>query len=98
MSFFKKLANLFSASNGTAQNAYWLAVRCNRCGETIEGRVNLNNDLSIDYGDNPNKPSYFCRKVLMGDQQCFQQIEVELTFDEKKNLKERQVRGGQFID
>ena len=29
---------------------YTFSVKCLRCGEIIEGRVDLNNDLSIEYG------------------------------------------------
>jgi hypothetical protein len=96
MSFFKKLTNLFSAP--AAAPTYLIKVRCNRCGEEVQGRVNLHNDVSIDYGEGAGKITYFCRKILMGENQCFQQIEVELTFDQNKKLKDRQVYGGQFVD
>ena len=97
MSFFKKLSSLFTAPSITTRDSYLVTVRCNRCGEEIQARINLNNDLSIDYGEGTGKTTYFCRKVLMGDKQCFQQIEVELTFDETKKLKGHQVHGGQFV-
>lgn len=95
MSFFKKLSNIFSSS--TNANAYWLAVQCKRCGEVIRARINLNNDLSLDY-DQDDRATYFCRKMLIGEGRCFQRIEVELTFDENRRLIDRQITGGKFVD
>jgi len=98
MSILKKLSSLFSAPRPTAMDSYLVTVRCNRCGEEIQARVNLNNDPSINYGEGTGKTTYFCRKILIGEKQCFQQVEVELTFDENKKLKDRQIHGGQFIN
>jgi hypothetical protein len=71
-------------------------VKCSRCGEVIEGRVDLDNDLSLDYeGDSS---IYFVRKGLIGNNRCFQQIEVELKFDSSRQLLEQNVTGGQFIN
>jgi hypothetical protein len=94
MGIFKKLADLFSSSGQGDGNAYWITVKCNRCGEQIRGRVDMRNELTINYEDN----TYYSRKVLMGDELCFQKIEVELTFDKNRRLIERQIRGGKFVD
>ena len=93
MDFLKKL---FPASKPAASQGYFYAftVRCLRCGESIEGRINLANDLSLsDEGS-----GYFVRKVVMGSGRCFQQIEVELTFDANRRLLDKQVHGGTFIE
>jgi hypothetical protein len=98
MSFFKKLASLFSSS-GSRQNAdiLMVTVKCLRCGETIPGRVNLLSELSLDY-ESGNRTTYFCRKVLMGTERCFQRVELELTFDENRKLLEKKVTGGTFVE
>jgi hypothetical protein len=93
MGFFKKL---FSVPSSTHFDFYSFAVKCSRCGEVIEGRVNLSNDLSQDYEGNRNV--YFGRKVLLGNGRCFQQIEVELKFTPARKLIERQVSGGEFVE
>jgi hypothetical protein len=99
MDFLKKLSNLFSPAASKKQaGGYWVAVRCHRCGEVIRTRVNLSNDLSPNFGDGGEKVTYFCRKTLIGDQRCFQQVGVELTFDANRQLIDRQIRGGDFID
>ena len=94
MSFLK---NLFGGGSAQPEKRYYtLHVKCNRCGEVIEGRVDLDNDLSIEYeGD---QTVYFVRKGLVGTNRCFQQIEVELKFDSSRQLLEQQVTGGQFIN
>ncbi len=78
--------------------SYWITVRCNRCKELIRTRVDLMNDLSIEYGESDNDTTYFCRKMIMGDGQCFQQIEVELTFDKNHKLINQTIKGGQFVE
>ncbi len=85
--------------NAPAQSSsrfYSFAVRCNRCGETVEGHINLANDLSADYDDD--RLVYHLRKVLMGSGRCFQQIEVEFTFDSSHNVIEQQISGGRFVE
>ena len=86
---------MFSSPTRSNERAYWIHARCNRCKEVVQGRVDLYNDLSIDY-DAP-QMAYYCRKVLMGTSRCFQQIEVSLKFDQNRKLTDSQVSGGQLI-
>jgi len=95
MSFLKKLASLFPSPTLGDERSYWIYARCNRCKEVLKARIDLYNDLSIDY-DAP-QTAYYCRKVLMGTSRCFQQIEVSLKFDEKRRVIDSQVTGGQLI-
>jgi len=62
------------------------------------GGVNLSNDLSVEYSEDEKVTGYFCRKLLMGKQRCFQQIQVTLTFDAHRKLIGRNVEGGKFVD
>ena len=102
MSLLNKLSNLLSTREKRDESVYWIHVKCNRCGEELTTRVNLNNDLSINYGaqEDGSDTTYFCRKTLMGsgDQRCFQRVEVNLTFDNHRHLINREVTGGEFID
>ena len=95
MSFLKKISNLFSSSGGRDVRSYWIYARCKRCGEKIRARVDLSNDLSINYDDGKN--NYYSRKVLIGEGRCFEKIEVLLTFDQNRKLIDQQITGGQFI-
>ena len=70
-------------------------VKCARCGELLEGRVDLFNDPSLDYESEP--PVYFCRKVLVGGGPCYQQVEATFKFDEARHVLEQQVSGGEFV-
>lgn len=97
MSIFRKIASLFSSGIGEEGNAYWVRVRCDRCGETIQTRVDLHNDLSIQYGEENSEDTYYCRKVLIGNKRCFQKIEVELWFNGYHRLTEKKIQGGTFI-
>ncbi len=97
MGFLKKIADIFTTSGSSGAPAYWIYVQCDRCGEKIKTRVNLHSDLSIRYAEKDDADTYFCRKMIIGNQRCFQKIEVEMTFDRNKKLKDRQISGGQFI-
>jgi len=98
MNLIKKLTTLFAAAAQGGGNTYAVAVRCNRCGEVIRAQVNLSNDLSVEYDQGGKVTSYFCRKLLMGRQRCFQQIEVTLTFDAQRKLIDRKATNGQFVE
>lgn len=95
MGFFNKLSKLFSSPGGDDTRAYWIYARCKRCGEKIRTRVDLSNDLSLDYGGD--QTTYFTRKVLIGEGRCFERIEVRLTFDKDRRLINREISGGEFI-
>ncbi len=92
MSFLKKL---FSDTPPKPEKHYYtFNVKCRRCGEVIEGRIDLDNDLSLDEDGN----SYIVRKGLIGANRCFQQIEVEMTFTSDRKLIEKQIQGGTFVE
>jgi hypothetical protein len=93
MNLLQKLFGGSSAKSG--QHYYAFSVKCNRCGEVIEGRVDLNNDLSVEYEEGGD--IFHARKILIGENRCFQRIEVELKFTSARELIERQVTGGQFV-
>jgi len=97
MGFFKKL---FSGLSAKPEKRYYIfQVKCKRCGEIIAGRVDVDNDLSVEYetgGD-----IFYARKVLMGDgsRHCYQQIEVGLKFNKERKLLERRIEsGGEFVE
>jgi hypothetical protein len=96
MSFLK---NLFGGPPAKPDKRYYVfQVKCNRCGEVIEGRIDLDNDLSLEYeGDST---YYIVRKGLIGsgNNRCFQQIEVEMKFNSDRQLLEQQAQGGKFVE
>ena len=94
MGFLKKL---FGGADARPEKRYYtFHVKCNRCGEVIEGRVDLDNDLSLDYEEDTT--IYFVRKGLVGENRCFQQIEVEMKFTPDRELIEKLAQGGTFIE
>lgn len=98
MGFFERLSKLFSQSGSRDKAVYWVYVRCSKCGEKLHTRINLYNDLSLEYDDKGNADSYICRKTVVGSQGCFQRLELALKFDSKRNLVERDIAGGLFIE
>ena len=94
MSFLDRWMKRFTAS-GIERRSYWVHARCKRCGEVISSRVDLLNDLSLDFDTG----QYVARKTLMGDgrHRCFQRLEVTLVFDKKKRLVDRSITHGEFL-
>jgi len=89
------LKNIFSGTPAQPdKHFHTFNVKCKRCGEIIEGRVDLDNDLSLNDEGN----GYFARKMLMGSNRCFQQIEVELIFDSARQITGQDITGGEFLE
>ena len=97
MSFLKKITSLFQPPPNVDEWTLWISVKCDRCGEIVNGRVDLRNDLSIEYGEKDSEVQYFTRKMLIGSGRCYNPIEVELTFDRDHKLIKEDVRGGKFV-
>ncbi len=79
---------------------YPVRVRCARCGEILETRIDLHNDLTARYDTNGRVTGYYVRKLLQGSghNRCFATIEVELFFDARRHLVDRRIRGGTFVE
>ncbi len=93
------LRRLFSSPPSNNERFFPITVQCLRCGEILRGQANLTSELSVeeyDGGDNPT--GFSVRKVLMGKERCFQQIEVSLIFDSQRRLTDKQITGGKFIE
>ena len=96
MGFFQKLARFLSPPRKTESSIYRVHARCSRCGEELSARVNLYHEFSLEYDGE--RPYYHCRKVLMGEGHCFQKVEMWLTFDQDRQLSDRQISGGTFFE
>ena len=93
MNFLKKL---FAPREPYTKSYFVFDVKCKRCGETITGRIDLDNDLSVEYeagGD-----VFYARKVLMGENKCFQRVEVKIKFNAERQVIEKEIIGGEFIE
>jgi len=97
MSLFKKISDYFISPRDVDDAGYWVYVRCNKCHEPLKVRVNLHHDLSVEY-DGPKGQSYFSRKTIVGRTGCFQRVEIELTFNHKRKLINREISGGTYIE
>ena len=94
MGFLDSLKSVFSGGEGSSydKDGYWIYVRCNRCGEAIKTRIDLRNNLHpLDEG------GYITRKTLVGNQLCFERIEVVLHFNESRRVVDREITRGEFI-
>lgn len=93
MDFLKKL---FAPRKPYTKSYYTFNVKCKRCGETITGRIDLDNDLSVEYEDGGD--IFYARKVLMGDNKCFQRVEANFKFNADRQVIEKDISGGEFIE
>jgi hypothetical protein len=93
MNFLKKL---FGPPAKPEKRYYTFSVKCLRCSELIEGRVDLDNDPSVEFEEGGDV--YYARKVLIGESRCFQRVEATFKFTPARTLIERQVTGGEFVE
>lgn len=92
MSFLDSIKSIFGLGQSSDQAGHWIYVRCHRCGEAIKTRVDLKSAL------NPHDDGgYLMRKTLVGNQLCFQRIEVTLIFDKNRNLIDHEIQHGRLI-
>lgn len=97
MGLFDRISKIFSSTSSVDKDGYWIFVRCDHCGEKLSSRINLNNDLSVEY-EGENDQIYHCRKTIVGRTGCFQRIEVKLNFDKNRKIVDRQISGGWFLE
>ena len=99
MSFLKRLGKIFSSPPPRTGRALYLYVQCSKCGEKLRARVDVWNELTPEYEDKSDDAvSYQCRKVLVGENRCFQPIELRLKFDKSHRLIDKKILGGKFIE
>ncbi|GAC1355735.1 MAG: hypothetical protein NVSMB42_14260 [Herpetosiphon sp.] len=90
------LRRLFGGSTrGSDDGGMYLYARCGRCGAVVQTRVDLHNDLSVEYGEDTAE-GYHLRKELMDDR-CFRVMHAELVFDRGRQLVTQTIDGGNFI-
>lgn len=90
------LRRLFGGKSSPADHALHLYVRCSHCGAPVHVRVNLYNDLAVEFGDNEDIAGYYLRKEIM-DSRCFRLIYADLRFDRNRREIARSIEGGEFI-
>ncbi len=99
MKFIKKFFIPSAGAKAKSKEKFLIiTVQCARCGEKIQTRIDLENDLSAEYGEREGETTYFCRKMLLGKKNCYATIEVELTFDNRLEIIERTIKGGVFVE
>jgi hypothetical protein len=98
MGLLGRLGRLFKPPRQRFESQFHpFTVRCRRCGELIEGKINVYNDPSVEYGED-GRATYFCRKILMGAGKCYQQIEVTFVLDKDRKVLEQSISGGEFVE
>jgi hypothetical protein len=91
MNLLDKLKLLF-ATPAKHDYAMWLYVKCARCGAPLAVRVDLRNELSIDYDNS----GYILHKEMM-DSKCFTLMHARVRFDDRRNVVEQTIEKGTFI-
>ena len=95
MDILSKLRELFQPPK-KGRNL-WFYVRCNVCNEVLQGRIDLFNNLSLQFDEDSGKSVYYCRKVMIGSNRCYKPIEVEYFFDMNRKVIDRRITGGEFV-
>ena len=94
MSWWRKLFGLGQTNNARTIHIY---ARCKRCQSPVHVRLDVFNDLAVEYDQRGDVCGYVVRKALM-DAKCFRVMPVEIWFDARRNETQRTIEGGEFID
>jgi hypothetical protein len=93
MNFLRRLFG--GAARPEPDNALYLYVQCERCGEVLRVRVDTRNELTPEYGD-MEASAYVLRKEMM-DSKCFRLMYATIHFDGRRRELSREIEGGKFI-
>ena len=103
MSILNRLAGLFVSQKTASprsvrdEHGAYYYVRCGRCGEIIQVRVDRRWDFQQEFESGREDPSgYTVSKEVMG-QRCFQMIRATIRFNAQRREIEREIHGGQFV-
>ncbi len=101
----RALERLFAADGdgppASALRAFPITVRCRRCGEVIELRIDRDHELQsvhapdAEEGDAP--VEYVLRKEIVGEG-CQNLIHFTIRFDCDHGLVSSEIEGGEFVD
>ena len=99
MGFLDMVLGFLKKASGESDDpmAYWVYARCGKCGEALKARVDLRNELTAEFGESRADTMYHSRKVIIGSGRCYAPVEVELTFDARRNVVKRAISGGAFL-
>ncbi len=91
------LWRLLSGVNKRDGRILHLYVACNNCHTPVHVRIDVYNDLTLEYGDREQAVGYVLRKEIM-DSRCFRLMHAEILFDTTRRETQRTVDGGVFVD
>ncbi len=93
MSFLRRLFG--GGGRSEDDRGLHLYIKCQRCGTPVHVRIDLNNDLSAEYGDTAAEGYHLIKEVM--DDRCFRLMRAELHFDARRREVSREIEGGTFI-
>lgn len=91
------LRRLLRGSNTADNRILHLYVECNHCHTPVHVRVDVYNDLALEYDNHEHAVGYVLRKEIM-DARCFRLMHAEILFDTERRETRRMVEGGVFVD
>jgi len=91
------LRRLLGGGNNNDSRILHLYVACNHCHTPVHVRVDLYNDLTLEYDDREQAVGFVLRKEIM-DARCFRLMHAEILFDTTRRETRRTVEGGVFVD
>ncbi len=86
---------------GAGRRAFTLTVRCDKCGELIEVRIDQDHELQAEYDKDATEGArptqYLLRKEIVGAD-CQNLIRLTIRFDADLHPLERTIEGGEFVE
>jgi hypothetical protein len=94
MSIFKIIKKLMRGHE--QKDLLTFRIRCNKCQEIIEIKINPVNDLMNQYKETGEAgPAFILKKEILGNN-CNNLIQLKVEFDERYNILSESVEGGEI--
>ena len=93
MGFLKRLFG--GGEQQPADRGIHLYIKCRRCSAPVHVRIDPNNELAADYGDDGAEGYLVVKEIT--DDRCFRRMRAELHFDSRRRETSRALDGGDFI-
>jgi hypothetical protein len=88
----------FGGGAGSVDRGLYIYIRCNRCQDVVQVRLNMANDVQQEYVENSDDVAGFTVTKGVVDSKCFRPMTLTMRFDRRRNELEREVEGGEFVE
>ena len=85
-------------SGGSVDRGIYVYVRCNRCQDVVQVRLNPANDLQQEFVENSDDVAAYTVNKGVVDSKCFRPMTLIMQYDRHRRELDREIEGGEFVE